>query len=98
MKRSKTQINGMSPKDYFTWLLDHTTVIAMDDPHLESFKQLSSEGLIQLRIIPATGCEKFAEHLYTKINTFLKEETEGRVKAVLVEVYEHEKNSASYGQ
>jgi 6-pyruvoyltetrahydropterin/6-carboxytetrahydropterin synthase len=98
MKRSKTQINGMSPKDYFTWLLDHTTVIAMDDPYLESFKQLSSEGLIQLRIIPATGCEKFAEHLYTKINTFLKEETEGRVKAVLVEVYEHEKNSASYGQ
>ena len=98
MKRSKTQINGMSPKDYFTWLLDHTTVIAMDDPHLESFKQLSSEGLIQLRIIPATGCEKFAEHLYTKINTFLKEETEGRVKAIKVEVYEHEKNSASYGQ
>jgi 6-pyruvoyltetrahydropterin/6-carboxytetrahydropterin synthase len=98
MKRSKTQINGMSPKDYFTWLLDHTTVIAMDDPYLESFKQLSSEGLIQLRIIPATGCEKFAEHLYTKINTFLKEETERRVKAVLVEVYEHEKNSASYGQ
>jgi 6-pyruvoyltetrahydropterin/6-carboxytetrahydropterin synthase len=98
MKRSKTQINGMSPKDYFTWLLDHTTVIAMDDPYLESFKQLSSEGLIQLRIIPATGCEKFAEHLYTKINTFLKEETKGRVKAVLVEVYEHEKNSASYGQ
>jgi 6-pyruvoyltetrahydropterin/6-carboxytetrahydropterin synthase len=98
MKRSKTQINGMSPKDYFTWLLDHTTVIAMDDPYLESFKQLSSEGLIQLRIIPSTGCEKFAEHLYTKINTFLKEETEGRVKAIKVEVYEHEKNSASYGQ
>jgi hypothetical protein len=33
-----------------------------------------------------------------KINTFLKEETEGRVKATKVEVYEHEKNSASYGQ
>ncbi len=35
---------------------------------------------------------QFAEHLYTKINTFLKEETEGRVKAIKVEVYEHEKN------
>jgi 6-pyruvoyltetrahydropterin/6-carboxytetrahydropterin synthase len=98
MKRSKTQINGMSPKDYFTWLLDHTTVIAEDDPHLTLFKQMNVEGLIQLRILPATGCEKFAEHLYTKINTFLKEETEGRVKAIKVEVYEHEKNSASYGQ
>ena len=86
----------MSPKDYFTWLLDHTTVIAMDDPHLESFKQLSSEGLIQLRIIPATGCEKFAEHLYTKINTFLKEETEGRVSVVRVEFMEHSKNTAIY--
>jgi hypothetical protein len=30
--------------------------------------------------------------------TFLKEETQDRVKAVLVEVYENEKNSASYGQ
>ena len=98
MKRSKTQINGMSPKDYFTWLLDHTTVIAMDDPYLKKFQQMDEDGIIQLRILPATGCEKFAEHLYTKINTFLKEETEGRVKAVLVEVYEHEKNSASYGQ
>ncbi len=98
MKRSKTQINGMSPKDYFTWLLDHTTVIAMDDPYLKKFQQMDEDGIIQLRILPATGCEKFAEHLYTKINTFLKEETEGRVKAIKVEVYEHEKNSASYGQ
>jgi hypothetical protein len=28
----------------------------------------------------------------------LKEETEGRVKATKVEVYEHERNSASYGE
>ena len=42
--------------------------------------------------------EKFAEHLYYIINAFLKEETEGRVKAIKVEVYEHEKNSASYGE
>ncbi len=98
MKRSKTKIAGMSPKEYFSFLLDHTTVVAIDDPYLKKFQQMDEDGIIQLRILPATGCEKFAEHLYTKINTFLKEETEGRVKAVLVEVYEHEKNSASYGQ
>jgi hypothetical protein len=28
MKRSKTKILGMSPKDYFAWLLDHTTIVA----------------------------------------------------------------------
>jgi hypothetical protein len=42
------------------------------------------------------GCEKFAEYLYTTINDFLMEETDGRVKAAKVEVYEHERNSAIY--
>jgi 6-pyruvoyltetrahydropterin/6-carboxytetrahydropterin synthase len=96
MKRAKTQIAGMSPKDYFDWLLDHTTIVAQDDPHLKLFQKMDEDGLIQLRILPATGCEKFAEHLYFVINAFLKEETEGRVKATKVEVYEHERNSASY--
>jgi hypothetical protein len=44
----------------------------------------------------SVGCERFAEHLYHTINDFLKYETDGRVKAVKVEVYEHERNSASY--
>jgi 6-pyruvoyltetrahydropterin/6-carboxytetrahydropterin synthase len=98
MKRSKTKISGMSPKEYFSFLLDHTTVVAIDDPYLKKFQQMDKDGIIQLRILPATGCEKFAEHLYYIINAFLKEETEDRVKAIKVEVYEHEKNSASYGQ
>jgi 6-pyruvoyltetrahydropterin/6-carboxytetrahydropterin synthase len=98
MKRAKAQIHGMSPKEYFAFLLDHTTIIAIDDPHLKLFQKMDEDGLIQLRILPATGCEKFAEHLYFVINAFLKEETEGRVRAVKVEVYEHERNSASYEQ
>jgi len=57
---------------------------------------MESDGVIQLRILPATGCERFAEFLYNKINDFLKVETNGRVKVVKVEVYEHERNSASY--
>ena len=96
MKRAKTQIEGMSPKDYFTYLLDHTTIIAEDDPHLTLFKQMHVEGIIQLRILPATGCERFAEYLYHTINDFLAVETNGRVKATKIEVYEHERNSASY--
>ena len=42
------------------------------------------------------GCERFAEFLYNKINEFLKTETNGRVRALKVEVYENAKNSASY--
>ena len=96
MKRAKNTIDGMMPKDYFAYLLDHTTIIAQDDPYLDKFKQMHEDGIIQLRIIPATGCERFAEFLFNKINEFLEKETEGRVKASKVEVYEHERNSASY--
>ena len=96
MKRAKTTIEGKSPKDYFNHLLDHTTIVAIDDPYFETFEQMDKDGIIQLRVLPAVGCEKFAEHLYYKINIFLKEETQGRVKATKVEVYEHERNSASF--
>ena len=98
MKRAKGNIEGMSPKAFFEYLLDHTTIVAEDDPYLENFKQLHYDGVIQLRILPSVGCERFAEYLHLKINTFLLEETNGRVRATKVEVYEHERNSASYGE
>ena len=98
MKRAKGNIEGMSPKAFFEYLLDHTTIVAEDDPYLPLFTQMHNEGIIQLRILPATGCERFAEYLHLKINTFLLEETNGRVRATKVEVYEHERNSASYGE
>lgn len=98
MKRAKAQINGMQPKEFFSWLLDHTTIIAYDDPHLELFRQMDEDGIIQLRTLPATGCERFAEYLFDVLNKFLKAETDGRVRAIKVEVYEHERNSASYGE
>ncbi len=96
MKRAKHNIDYRTPKDYFAWLLDHTTIVAEDDPYLDLFCDMEAKGLIQLRILPAVGCEKFAEFLFKKINDFLAVETEGKVRAVKVEVYEHERNSASY--
>ena len=96
MKRAETKMNGMSPKDYFAWLLDHTVIIANDDPHLDTFQLMDSQGIIQLRVLDDTGCEKFAEFLYKNINRFLLKETNGRVRATKIEVYEHERNSASY--
>ena len=59
-------------------------------------KQFSYTKITQLRILPATGCERFAEYLYHTINDFLAVETNGRVKATKIEVYEHERNSACY--
>lgn len=98
MKRAKTKIHGVSPKEYFSHLLDHTVIVAKDDPYLSLFYQMHESGIIQLRILDAVGCEKFAEYLYNTINDFLEEETDGRVRATKVEVYEHERNSASYGE
>ena len=98
MKRAKNLIDGYSPKDYFAYLLDHTTIVAEDDPYLENFKQMDKDGIIQLRILPSVGCERFAEYLYKVINEFLEKETDNRVRAIKVEVYEHERNSASYSE
>ena len=98
MKRAKGTIDGMNPKAWMDYMFDHTTIVAEDDPYVFTFQELHDCGVIQLRILPATGCERFAEYLYTTINTFLAKETDGRVKATKVEVYEHERNSASYGE
>ena len=96
MKRAKNTIDGMQPKDYFTWLLDHTTIIAEDDPGLGGFKTMDQLGIIQLRILPAVGAEQFAKYIFEKLNAFIQEETSGRVKVARVEFMEHSKNTAIY--
>ena len=96
MKRAKGKIDGMSPKDWFDHMFDHTLIVAEDDPFINAFKNMDEAGVAQVRVIPATGAEKFAEFIYKKVNEFVKKETEGRVKVVQVEFKEHDKNSAIY--
>ncbi len=96
MKRANGTIDGMNPKQWFDYLLDHTTIIAEDDPYLEQFKQMAEDGVIQLRILPSVGAERFAEYLFKKIDEFVQEETHYRVRVAKVEVFEHDRNSASY--
>ena len=96
MKRAKGTIEGMNPKDWMTWLLDHTTIVAEDDPQLGYFVDGAAKGVYQLRIIPAVGAERFAEYIYNKVNDFIVAETEGRVKVAQVEFREHDKNTAFY--
>jgi 6-pyruvoyltetrahydropterin/6-carboxytetrahydropterin synthase len=98
MKRAKNTIGGMNPKAWMDYMFDHTTIIAMDDPSLELFREMQNKGLIQLRIIPATGAEQFAKYIYEAVSEFIKIETEGRVRVVSVEFMEHNKNTAVYGE
>jgi 6-pyruvoyltetrahydropterin/6-carboxytetrahydropterin synthase len=53
-------------------------------------------GIVQLRVIPAVGAEQFAKYIFEKLNTFVQEETEDRVKVIRVEFMEHAKNTAIY--
>ena len=98
MKRAKTWIDGMQPKEWMDYMFDHTFLVAEDDPFLESFKKMDEAGVAQLRILPATGAEQFAKFIYDKVSKFIKIETEGRVRVVSVEFKEHNKNSAIYGE
>ena len=106
MKRAKTKIDGKSPKEWMDYMFDHTVIIAEDDPLLPELKMFdnlpnlgnNNKGGIQLRVIPATGAEKFAEYIYNKLNNFVKTETDNRVKVKQVEFREHGKNSAIYSE
>ena len=98
MKRAKGTIDNMNPKAWMDYMFDHTTLIAEDDPYLEGWKAMDQHGLIQLRVIPHVGAERFAEFIFNKLNDFITVETDGRVRITKVEFMENNKNSATYAE
>lgn len=106
MKRSKTKMkvgqpygNGvieLSPADWFNFYFDHKVVVAESDPALDQLLAMELEGVMDVRILPAVGCEMFAKFVYDELNKFLYQETGDRVRVVSVECFEHSKNSAIY--
>jgi 6-pyruvoyltetrahydropterin/6-carboxytetrahydropterin synthase len=96
MKRAKGNIDGMNPKEWMNYMFDHTTIIATDDPGIGGFRTMNDLGIIQLRELEAVGAEQFAKYIFEKLNTFVQEETSGRVSVVRVEFMEHSKNTAIY--
>ncbi|CAB4125653.1 6-pyruvoyl tetrahydropterin synthase/QueD family protein [uncultured Caudovirales phage] len=98
MKRAKHTIDGMAPKAWMDYMFDHTYIISDDDPFVHKALEMHNEGIVQLRVIPATGAEQFAKFIYDKVSEFIKIETNNRVRVVSVEFKEHEKNSAIYGE
>ena len=59
---------------------------------------MGDANVAQVRVIPASGAEKFAEYIYNKLNEFVIAETEGRVKVTKVKFMEHGKNAAYYSE
>ena len=98
MKRAKTLIDGKSPKEWMDFMFDHTMIIAEDDPEIGAFKQMDEAKVAQVRVIPATGAEKFSEYIFKKLNEFVKTETDNRVRVIKVKFMEHGKNAAYYSE
>lgn len=96
MKRAKGTIDGLNPKAWMDYMFDHTTLVAESDPFIDTFKKMDELGLVQLRLLPAVGAEQFAKFIFKKLDAFVQEETESRVKVSKVEFMEHDRNTAIY--
>ena len=89
-----------SLKSFKQWLqdtFDHKLLVAEDDPQKEILLGLGKAGLADVVMVPATGCERFAEMIYECADIWLG--TNGykpRVRIAKVEVREHGANSAIY--
>ena len=83
--------NGV--KDALKEMFDHTLCIAEDDPALDQFKELHAKDLCDLRIVPAVGCEKFAELIYNHVSKIVNND---RIWLESVEVKEHSGNGAVF--
>lgn len=76
---------------------DHKTVVSEDDPEMEWFQEAARRGIIDLVVLPAGGCEKFAEFVFDVTEQWLRDAGYSpRCSLISVEVREHEGNSAIY--
>ncbi len=88
---------GLKPlRAWLHEMFDHTLLAAADDPELPALRGLAAQGLVQLRVLPAVGCEAFAALAQAWAADFARRETGGRVGVEQVEVREHGANAAVY--
>jgi 6-pyruvoyltetrahydropterin/6-carboxytetrahydropterin synthase len=85
-----------SIRQWLHHMFDHTMIVAQDDPSLAAFRALAEQDLIDLRVLPAVGCEAVAQHVFDHVARFAAEQTDARVWLESVEVREHGGNSAIY--
>lgn len=89
-----------SLKSFKGWLedtFDHKLLIAEDDPQKGMLEAMGGLDLAQVVLVPATGCEAFAELIYEGAEVWLKDNGYApRVRVHSVTVSEHGANSATY--
>lgn len=83
------------------WLeetFDHTLLVAEDDPKRELLESLDTvHKVARVVVVPATGCERFAELIYEATEVWLSANGyTPRVRLKSVELKEHGANSAIY--
>jgi 6-pyruvoyltetrahydropterin/6-carboxytetrahydropterin synthase len=82
-------------KEWLKYMFDHTYLIAKDDPKKGIFYELEKESLIDLRLVDAVGCERFAEMVFDKAQEIIQDLYGDRCWVESVTVREHESNSAT---
>lgn len=89
-----------SLKGWLEHLLDHKTLVAEDDPHLEVFTQhLNELGICDVRVIPQCGMEALSYWIFQQAESWLKDNGYSpRCQLHRVEVKEHEANWGAYGR
>lgn len=87
---------GLKPlKEWLKYMFDHTYLLGSDDPEFETFQMLADKNLIDLRVVGAVGCERFAEMAFDEAERIVSELTDGRCWVQKTTVREHEHNSAT---
>ena len=91
-------------RDVKQWLedqWDHRLLLASDDPHISDFQKMHELCTMNINIMDVTkgwgpGIEASCKFVFDHVSPLIDKKTEGRVKLVQVEIWEHERNSAVY--
>lgn len=76
---------------------DHKLLVAEDDPWKTELLRLQELGVAEVVMVPATGCEAFAEMIYECVEVWLRDNGYApRCRIAKVEVSEHGANSAIF--
>ena len=88
---------GFGPiREWLHATFDHTLLVAEDDPDKDEFLRLRELGLADVRMVPATSCERIAAYVFEAAQAMVSKATKGRCWVASVECLEHGANSAIY--
>lgn len=82
-------------KEWLKHMFDHTYLVAKDDPEMDTVLLLADRNLIDMRLVDAVGCERFAELTFDKASSIIADKYGDRCWVESVTVREHESNSAT---